>query len=93
MANLEKICASQLNLRIISFFHEHPATVDTSRGIATWLNYDRKQIEQALDYLSSQNILISHRTGSTIAYAYTQDKKIVKKIKFFLLNKGGRKDV
>lgn len=87
MADLKKVCASSLNLKIISFFHENPATIDTPRGIAVWLNHDQKEIEMALDYLVSQNILVSHRTGSTIAYAYTQDKEAVEKIEKFLQHK------
>lgn len=87
---LKKVCESALNLKIISFFHENPATVDTAGGIATWLNHDRKEIKQTLDYLVSQNILISHRTGSTQAFAYTQDKRIVKMIDKFLKKVRGR---
>ena len=84
MPNLKKICESTLNLKTISFFHENPAIIDTAANIAAWLNHDRKEIKQALDYLVSQNILISHRTGSTQAFAYTQDKRIVKMIDKFL---------
>ena len=84
MPNLKKICGSGLNLKIISFFHENPSTVDTSGGIATWLNCDSEEIKKVLDYLVSQNILLSHHTGSTIAYAYTQDRKIVKQIEKIL---------
>jgi len=82
--DLKKVCESALNLKIISFFHENPSSVDTSRGIAAWLNHDHRQIEEALDYLAGQKILIAHRSGSTTAYAYTQDKKTLKKIERFL---------
>ena len=87
MVDLKKVCESSLNLKIISFFHENPSTVDTSRGIAAWLNHDREQIQKALNFLVSQNILISHRTSSTIAYAYSQDKEIVEEIERFLQKK------
>ncbi len=87
MADLKKVCESSLTLKIISFFHENPQTLDTSRGIAAWLNRDRKEIKKALDYLVNQNILISHCTGSTAAYAYTQDKKIIDRIEKLLGNK------
>lgn len=89
MAGLKKICESSLNLKIISFFHENPSIVDTSGGIATWLNQDRKKIKKALDYLAGQNILVSHRSGSTTAYAYTQEKEIIEKIEKILQNKQG----
>ncbi|MBN3038832.1 MAG: hypothetical protein JW869_05370 [Candidatus Omnitrophica bacterium] len=80
MAEIKKICASTLNRKIIRFFQENPSTVDTSRGIAAWLNFDRKEVKKALDSLVKEKILIPHRIGSSIAYAYTQDKKIIKKI-------------
>ena len=84
MADLKKLCKTELNLKIISFFHENPATVDTVRGITAWLNHNREQMQKALDYLVRQKILISHRTGSTAAYGYTQNKKVVKEIGRFL---------
>ncbi len=88
MANLKKICGSGLNLKIISFFHENPSTVDTSGGIATWLNCDCEEIKKVLDYLVSQNILLSHHTGSTIAYAYTHNKEIINEIERILKKEG-----
>lgn len=90
MADLKKICESRLNLKIISFFHENPSTVDTSRGIAAWLNHDRKEIKRALDFLVSQNILTTHRTASTAAYAYTQDKKTIEGVEKLLQNQENR---
>jgi DNA-binding GntR family transcriptional regulator len=90
MVNLKRICVSALNLKIISFFHENPSTVDTSRGIAAWLNHDRKEIKKALDFLASQGILTAHRTGSTVAYAYTQDKKTIEGVEKFLQNQSRR---
>ena len=60
--------------------------MDTSRGIAAWLNHDRKEIKRALDFLVSQNILTTHRTASTIAYAYTQDRKTAEEIEKLLQN-------
>lgn len=89
MDNLKKVCESALNLKIISFFHENPSSVDTSRGIAAWLNHDHRQIQEALDYLAGQRILIAHRSGSTVAYAYTQDKKALKEIEKILQNRKG----
>lgn len=89
MVDLKRICVSALNLKIISFFHENPSTVDTSRGIAAWLNHDPKEIKKALDYLVSQGILTAHRMGSTVAYAYTQDKETIERIEKVLQNKYG----
>lgn len=88
MVDLEKVCKSALNLKIISFFYEHPATVDTPRGISAWLSHDQKEIKKALDYLASQDILIAHQTRSTIAYCLTQDKKVIDRIEKFLETNG-----
>lgn len=77
---LSKILQSPVRLKIVSFFHKHPSTVDTARGVATWVNHDLKGIEKALEKLASVNILIAHRTNYVTAYAYTQNKDIILKI-------------
>ncbi len=84
MDNLKKVCANPLNAKIIAFFHQHPSMVDTSRSIAAWLNLEREDVKKVLDYLVSQNILLPHRISSSIAYSYTQDSKIIKKIEKLL---------
>lgn len=89
MSILEKICKFSLNLKIVSFFHENPSMIDTARGISSWLNHDYRQVKRALDVLVSQDILIAHRTSSTTAYGYTQNKELIVQIGKFLKNKGG----
>ena len=84
MADLRKICKAPLNLKIISFFHQHRSIVDTSSSIAAWLNHNLKEVQKVLDYLVSQNILICHRAGSTTAYAYTHDRQIIERIEKIL---------
>ncbi len=91
-ADLKRICKFPLHLKIIVFFHKHPSTIDTARGIAAWLNHDQKELGKVLDYLVSKNILTSHSTGSTTAYGYTQDREIVKKIEKFLRDKDRRRE-
>lgn len=89
MDDIKKICESSINLKVISFFHENPSTVDTARDIAAWLNHNHEEIKKVLDYLVSQNILIAHRSASTIAYAYTQGKEIVNRVERILREKRG----
>ena len=84
MVKLKKLLQSELNKRILSFYHENPSTVDTSRSIANWLDYERKEVKKALDALVKQKILIAHRIGSSIAYAYTQEKKVIRQIEHAL---------
>jgi hypothetical protein len=82
--DLKRICESALNLKIVSFFHENPQVLDTAQGLCAWINYDCAKIKKALDFLVSQDILVAHRTGATVAYAYTQQKEIVKQVERFL---------
>ena len=84
---LTKICASPLNLKIIGFFHENPATVDTPRNIAAWLNHDHQQVQKALDFLAENNILAVHGSGSTLAYSYTQANEIINQVEQILKTK------
>lgn len=77
---LSKILQSPIRLKIVSFFHKHPSTVDTAKGIATWVDHDLKGVEKALEKLVSVNILIAHRTNYATAYAYTQNKDTTSKI-------------
>lgn len=87
MGSLKKTCSDSLNLEIIAFFHENPSTVDSANGIAAWLNQNTKQLEKALDYLVSEEILVSHGNESTKAYSYTQDRKIVSELEKLLKDK------
>ncbi|MFC1631782.1 hypothetical protein ACFL1I_03250 [Candidatus Omnitrophota bacterium] len=84
MADLKKICRLRMHLKLVSFFHENQSTVDTAQAIAAWLNQSHKEIETSLDYLVNQKILNIHRTGSTVAYGYTQDKKTIDEIENFI---------
>lgn len=83
---LSKILQSPIQLKIVSFFHHHPSTVDTARGVATWVNHDIKDVEKTLEELVSLNILIAHRTNYATAYAYTQNKDVISKIESHLIS-------
>ena len=87
MGSLKKICDSPLNLKIVSFFHQHPATIDTARGIAAWLNQDRDKVAKALDFLAAEKVLVVHRTRATLAYGLTQNKAMIKRIEKLLEDK------
>ncbi|MFH0790349.1 MAG: hypothetical protein V2A64_01820 [Candidatus Omnitrophota bacterium] len=94
IANLKKICACPLNLKILLFFQENPSTVDTANSLAAWINVSRDEIEKALEYLVAKGILIQHYIRGTKAYAYTQDKKSINQIeKFLKTRKEGEADV
>ena len=78
---LDRYLQSKINRKIIRFFLENPSSVDTSRGIATWINENIHKTEKALKELVKARILISHGDDATSAYGYTTDIHIISKIK------------
>ena len=76
----EKYLDVEINRKIIRFFLENPSSIDTSRGIAAWINEDANKTERALHSLAKAKILVSHATALTCAYACTTDKNTISKI-------------
>lgn len=85
--DLDKIFQSELHFKIISFFRENPSSLDSTKGIATWVNHKPKQVREALEELVRLNILVAHRSESVTGFAYTQDKEILKQIDNYFKNK------
>lgn len=83
---LGRYLKSRINQKIIKFFLENPSSVDTSRGIATWINEDVNKTEKALKELVEAKILIPHGNDLTCAYGYTTDMHMIAKIKLRLKN-------
>ena len=75
---------SDLHLKIIKFFHENQASIDTPRGVSTWVCEERSNVKQALEDLVNLKILSAHRSTSTTGYSYTQNIKIISKIEKLL---------
>ena len=88
---LEKFLESRINRKIIKFFLENPSCIDTSRGIATWIDENTENTERALKQLAEANILVLHGTEATSAYGYTTDKKVTSQIRLSLKKLGGKK--
>jgi len=82
--NIDKALKSRIHLKIIRFFHENQSSIDTPRGIATWIREDRAKVKKALEELSVLDILIDHPVTSTTGYSYTHNKAIVSRITKFL---------
>ena len=78
--NLKKFFNSDLHRRIIIFFKENPSSVDSPRGVATWVGYNRRDTKKALDELAEAGVLDSISTSSTSGYSFTQDKQVIKQI-------------
>ncbi|MDD5428786.1 MAG: hypothetical protein PHI58_06115 [Candidatus Omnitrophica bacterium] len=78
--DIAKIFRSDIHLKIIKFFHENQASIDTPRGVATWIGGERAKVKNALEDLVKADILVAHRATSTTGYSYTSDDKLISKI-------------
>ncbi len=85
--DIRKAFESDIHLKIMKFFHENQASIDTPRGVATWIGEERAKVKAALEDLVKLKILIAHRSTSTTGYSYTRDNKLISKIAKFLKNK------
>jgi len=78
--DINKAFKSEIHKKIINFFHENQASIDTPRGVATWINEERAKVVKALEDLVKLKILVAHRTTSTTGYSYTRDDKLISRI-------------
>jgi hypothetical protein len=86
--DLNKALRSNIHLKILRFFHENQASIDTPRGVATWIGEERSKVKKALEDLVAIEILCAHRATSTTGYSYTSDGKLIRRIGT-LLKKAG----
>ena len=82
--DINKLFGSDIHLKIIKFFHENQASIDTPRGVATWVGEDRSRVKGALEDLGKARVLVAHRATSTTGYGYTSDEKLISKIEKLL---------
>lgn len=80
MDPIEKLLESDLRRKIVKFFHENQASIDTPRGVATWIGEERQKVKPALEELVKTKVLVAHRATSTTGYSYTRDEKLISKI-------------
>lgn len=85
--NINKAFESRVHFKVINFFHENQASIDTPRGVATWIGENREAVKKALEDLVTLKILIAHRATSTTGYSYTRDAKLISKISRLLKSK------
>jgi len=78
---MDECLRADINRKIIRFFLENPSSVDTARGIATWINERPVKTKKALENLAKAKILTPHGSGSTSAYGCTTDFYIISGIK------------
>jgi len=86
MKSIKSLFKNEAARKILLFFNENPNCIDTAKGISLWIGWDIDIIQKALDQLVKEGIITSHQAASTAAYAYTNNKEIVKKIEKYIKN-------
>lgn len=72
--------ASDIHIKILKFFHENQGSLDTPRGVATWVGEERSKVRRALEDLVELKVLVAHRATSTDGYSYTSDARLISTI-------------
>ena len=49
--DINKIFESEIHVKVLSFFHENQASIETPRGVATWIGEERPKVKAALEDL------------------------------------------
>lgn len=78
--NINRAFSSNVHRKIIRFFHENQASIDSPRGVATWIGEDRQKVKVALEDLVKMEVLVAHRATSMTGYSYTRELKTISKI-------------
>lgn len=86
MKSIKRLLKNDTARKILFFFNENPNCIDTAKGISLWIGGDASDIQKALDQLVKAGVITNHQTASTTAYAYTNNKQLVKKIEKYINN-------
>jgi predicted transcriptional regulator len=89
MKNIKSLFNKEFTGKILFFFNENPNCIDTVKGISLWIGGDENSIQKALNQLVKEGVITSHKTSSTTAYAYTNNKEIVKNIEKYIKKSKG----
>lgn len=84
MKDIKHLFKDDTTKKILLFFNENPHSIDTAKGISVWVACDIEGVQEALNSLVKEGIIINHKAGSTDAYSYTNQRKIVKKIEKYI---------
>ena len=79
--NLKSLFKTSVFRDIVSFFYENPGSIDTAKGISTWVRKNRTEVVNILNQLVDFGILESLKTTSTTGYSITRNRKILSEIK------------
>ncbi len=84
MKNIKGLFQNEAIKKILLFFNENPHSIDTAKGISIWVGCEKSAAEKALKKLVKEEILINHKTASTNAYSYTNNREIAKKVESYI---------
>lgn len=82
--DIKTLFKNEANRKVLLFFNENPQSIDTAKGISIWVGCELEDVQKALNKLVDQGILVNHKTASTDAYSYTNQKDTVKKIERYI---------
>ena len=69
-----------LHRKILQFFLENEGSIDTPRGVSTWIEENLPAVREALECLADKGVLKAHRTTSTVGYSCPLPKKKIAEI-------------
>ena len=87
MKTIKHLFKNEVTKKIILFFNENPHSIDTAKGISVWIGCDLESVQKALGKLVKEGVLINHKTTTTNAYSYTNQKDIIKTIEKYIKTK------
>ncbi len=70
----------KLRGKILRFFLENEGSIDTPRGVSTWIEENLPAVRKALEHLADKGVLKAHRTTSTVGYSCPLPKKKIAEI-------------
>lgn len=82
--DLKRLLKTPIYFKLVKFFAENPASIDTPRGLAAWTGEGKQDVKKAVLKLSNLKILTAHKVSSTTGYSYTTDGNIAKKVSSIL---------
>lgn len=87
MKNVKHLFKNEVTKKIMLFFNENPHSIDTAKGISVWIGCDLESVQKALGKLVKEGVLINHKTTTTNAYSYTNQKDIIRTIEKYIKTK------
>lgn len=72
---------TQLQRKILRFFHDQPHAVESARGISTWIGAEPEHVEEAVQDLLERKWLDSDQTPVACGYSLTRDGKLLTQIR------------